>query len=92
MVAGIAQNMMGSDKSADEAIAISSTCKVCHIIGGKSNKTCTLVATCNSFNPLTVKKASDAEYDDYIAKISSSSASGTNMELEEIANEEVFQH
>ena len=92
MAAGIAQDMLGSDGSADEAVAISSAPKARRTAGGKGNKTRVLMATGNPFDPLIIEEASDVEDDDYAAKTSSSSASGTDTEIEEITNEEVFQH
>ena len=91
MVAGIANEKLGSDGSGDEAMAKSSMPKAHRTHRGHKAHapTTTPIATDNPFEPLTIEEASDAHDDDYAEK--SSLASTTDTEIEEITNEEVSQ-
>jgi hypothetical protein len=92
LAAGIAQDLLGSDGSADESVTIAkpSAPNGRCALSGKGNKTHAPVASANPFESLTVKEASDAEDGEYQAKTSSSSASGTDTEVEAITNKEVL--
>ena len=92
LAAGIAQDLLGSDGSADESVTVAkpSAPNARRAPSGKGNKTCAPVGSANPFESLTIEEASDAEDGEYQAKTSSSSASGTDTEVEAITNEEVL--
>ena len=91
LAAGIAQDLLGSEGSADESVTIvkPSAPNARCAPSGKGNKTCAPVASANPFESLTVEEASNAEDCEYQAK-TSSSASGMDTEVEAITNEEVL--
>lgn len=91
LAAGIAQDLLGSDGSADESVTVAkpSAPNVRRTMSGKGNKTHAPIASANPFESLYVEEASDAEDGEYQVK-TSSSASGTDTEVEAITNEEVL--
>jgi len=82
----IASEMMGSD---DDRETPHSPRRSKQRTSARTRPRSSVIATGNSFDPLSVEESSDADDGDYNGSGSSSSAPSSNSDIEEITNEEV---